>query len=109
VGLATRYYFLSECCLRSRYLAMADVKLLIYRSLPSERSTCHSIIVQYNVAYMVLNMADKTCFMRHKIWVPKATRGFEPISCRGAILSTLLLATVYVFTQFVECTVTDCK
>jgi hypothetical protein len=28
---------------------------------------------------------------------PKATRGLEPISYRGALLSTLLHATVYVF------------
>jgi hypothetical protein len=33
----------------------------------------------------------------------------EPISYRGALLSTLLHATVYVFTQFAECTSTDCK
>jgi hypothetical protein len=32
---------------------------------------------------------------------PKATRGLEPISCRGALLSTLL--------QFAECSGTDCK
>jgi hypothetical protein len=49
---------------------------------------------------------------------PKATRGLEPISYRGALLSTLLHtisyrgallstllhATVYVYTQFAECT-----
>jgi hypothetical protein len=34
---------------------------------------------------------------------PKATRGVEPISYRGALLSTLLHATVYAFTQFAEC------
>jgi hypothetical protein len=28
---------------------------------------------------------------------PKATRGFEPISYRGVLLSTLLRATVYMF------------
>jgi hypothetical protein len=31
------------------------------------------------------------------------------ISCSGALLSTLLHATVYVLTQFAECTGTDCK
>jgi hypothetical protein len=36
-------------------------------------------------------------------------RGLEPISYRGELLSTLLHATVYVFTQFAECTGTDCK
>jgi hypothetical protein len=41
--------------------------------------------------------------------VLKATRGLEPISYRGVLLSTLLHATVYVFTQFAECTNTDCK
>jgi hypothetical protein len=41
--------------------------------------------------------------------MPNATRGLEPISYRGALLSTLLHATVYVFTQFAECTGTDCK
>jgi hypothetical protein len=30
-------------------------------------------------------------------FIPKATRGFEPISYRGALLSTLLHATVYMF------------
>jgi hypothetical protein len=30
---------------------------------------------------------------------PKATRGFEPISYRGALLNTLLNATVYMFLQ----------
>jgi hypothetical protein len=30
---------------------------------------------------------------------PKATRGFEPVSYRGALLSTLLHATVYMFLQ----------
>jgi hypothetical protein len=39
----------------------------------------------------------------------KATRGLEPISYRGALLSTLLYVTVYVVTQFSECTITDCK
>jgi hypothetical protein len=33
----------------------------------------------------------------------------EPISYRGALLSTLLHAIVYVFTQSAECTGTDCK
>jgi hypothetical protein len=37
---------------------------------------------------------------------PKATRGLVPISYRGALLSTLLHATVYVYTQFAECTST---
>jgi hypothetical protein len=41
--------------------------------------------------------------------MPKATTGNEPISCRGALMSTLLHANVYVFTQFAECTCTDCK
>jgi hypothetical protein len=40
---------------------------------------------------------------------PVATWGHEPISYREALLSTLLHATVYVFTQFAECTSTDCK
>jgi hypothetical protein len=40
---------------------------------------------------------------------PNATRGFEPISCRGALLNTLLHITVYVYTQYAECTGTDCK
>jgi hypothetical protein len=44
-----------------------------------------------------------------KFLFPKATRGFEPISYRGALLSTLLHATVHVFIQFAECTSTDCK
>jgi hypothetical protein len=44
-----------------------------------------------------------------KLLFPKATRGFERISYRGALLSTLLHATVFVFTQFAECTSTDCK
>jgi hypothetical protein len=39
----------------------------------------------------------------------EATRGREPISYRGALLSTLLHATVYVFIQSAECTGTDCK
>jgi hypothetical protein len=39
----------------------------------------------------------------------EATTGIEPISSRGALLSILLHAIVYVFTQFAECTSTDCK
>jgi hypothetical protein len=39
--------------------------------------------------------------------LPKGTRDFEPISYREAPLSTLLHATVYVYTQFAECTGTD--
>jgi hypothetical protein len=39
----------------------------------------------------------------------KSTRGLEPLSYRGALLSTLLHANVYVFTQFAECTSRDCK
>jgi hypothetical protein len=35
------------------------------------------------------------------------TRGLEPISYRGALLSTLLHATVHVYTQFAECTGTE--
>jgi hypothetical protein len=31
------------------------------------------------------------------------------ISYRGVLLSTLLHATVYVFTQFADCTGTDCR
>jgi hypothetical protein len=41
------------------------------------------------------------------ILFPKATRGLEPISYRGTLLSTLLHAIVYVFTQFAECTSTN--
>jgi hypothetical protein len=41
--------------------------------------------------------------------VKETTKGLEPISYRGALLSTLLHATVYVFTEFVDCTSTDCK
>jgi hypothetical protein len=33
---------------------------------------------------------------------PRATRGLEPISYRGALLNTFLHATVYVYTQFAE-------
>jgi hypothetical protein len=44
-----------------------------------------------------------------KIYLPKSIRGFEPISYRGALLSTFLHATVYVLTQSAECTSTDCK
>jgi hypothetical protein len=49
---------------------------------------------------------------------PKVTRGLEPVSYRGGLLSTLIHATVYaftilvhiancvyVFTQFAECTI----
>jgi hypothetical protein len=39
---------------------------------------------------------------------PKATTGLEPIGYRGALLSSLLLVSVY-DTQFAECTSTDCK
>jgi hypothetical protein len=35
---------------------------------------------------------------------PKATRGLEPISYRGALLGTLLHAIICVFTQFAEYT-----
>jgi hypothetical protein len=54
---------------------------------------------------------------------PKVTSGLEPISYRGALLSTLLHAisyreallstllhaTIRVYTQFAECSGTDCK
>jgi hypothetical protein len=47
-------------------------------------------------------------FSRHFILLfPKATRGLEPISYRGALLSTLLHATVYDYTQFADCADTD--
>jgi hypothetical protein len=39
---------------------------------------------------------------------PQATRGVEPISYRGALVSTLLRATVYTNTQFAECTGAGC-
>jgi hypothetical protein len=52
-------------------------------------------------------------FVRYKLQncsqFPEATTGPEPISYRGAPLSTLLHVTEYVFTQFAECTGTDCK
>jgi hypothetical protein len=38
-------------------------------------------------------------------YFPKATRGLEQ---KEALLSTLLHATAYVYTQFVECPNTDC-
>jgi hypothetical protein len=37
------------------------------------------------------------------------TTGLEPIGYRVALLSTLLHATVYVYTQFAEYTSKDCK
>jgi hypothetical protein len=46
------------------------------------------------------------------IWLvsfPKATRGLELVSYRGALPSILLHATVYVVTQFAECPGTDCR
>jgi hypothetical protein len=42
-------------------------------------------------------------------YFPKATRGLEPISYREALLSSLLYAIVYIFTQSAECTGIDCK
>jgi hypothetical protein len=48
-----------------------------------------------------------------RVWfvslIPKATRGIEPVSYRGALLSTLLHVILYVVTQFAECSGTDCK
>jgi hypothetical protein len=44
------------------------------------------------------------------IFFAKATRGLEPISFGGALLSTLLHVIVYgFFTQFAECTGTECE
>jgi hypothetical protein len=39
----------------------------------------------------------------------KSQKGHEPISYRGELLNTRLHATVCVYTQFAECTGTDCK
>jgi hypothetical protein len=56
-------------------------------------------------AYMTPCSAENIVF-----WLsPKATRGLEPSSYRGALVSTLLHATVYLVTQFADCTGTDCK
>jgi hypothetical protein len=40
---------------------------------------------------------------------PVVTTGLEPVSYIGALLSPLVHAIVYVFTQFAECTGTDYK
>jgi hypothetical protein len=45
------------------------------------------------VVFVVLVFKGLVC----KFLFPKATRGFEPISYRGVLLSTLLHATVYMF------------
>jgi hypothetical protein len=37
------------------------------------------------------------------------TTGLEPIGYRGALLSSLLRVNVYVYTQYAECTGTDCE
>jgi hypothetical protein len=47
------------------------------------------------------------CKVKFVILIPKMPQ--EPIGYRGALLSTLLHAIVYVSTQFVECTGTDWK
>jgi hypothetical protein len=51
----------------------------------------------------------KTLLILYSCSFPKAIRGLDPISYRGGLLSTLLHAIVYVFTQFAECTSRNCK
>jgi hypothetical protein len=46
---------------------------------------------------LLANSHTTTTFWRIILGFPKATRGFEPISYRGALLSTLLHAPVYMF------------
>jgi hypothetical protein len=52
---------------------------------------------------------DTLIFQKNLAAFPNVTSGLEPISYTGVLLSTLLHATVYVFTQFAECAGTDCK
>jgi hypothetical protein len=44
-----------------------------------------------------------------RIFWDSELKSHESFSYRGALLSTLLHATVQIFTQFAECTSTDCK
>jgi hypothetical protein len=47
-----------HACLQSRYLATTVVYLLISRSLPSNESTCHNILVRKSVEIRVLENFD---------------------------------------------------
>jgi hypothetical protein len=61
--------------------------------------------------YIIICTCNKLQKLRFSLQVlfRIAARGLESISYRGVLLSTLLHATVYIFTQFAECTGTDCK
>jgi hypothetical protein len=48
-------------------------------------------------AYQIPSVIVVFVILIFKFLFPKASRGFEPISYRGALLSTLLHATVYKF------------
>jgi hypothetical protein len=57
---------------------------------------------KYTEGYQQTDATEATASVYPKIkshgyLFPKATRGFEPISYRGALLSTLLHATVHMF------------
>jgi hypothetical protein len=62
----------------------------------------------YQIPSVIVVFVVLVCKVQFVRIIPKATRGLEPINYRGALLSTLLHVTVYVFTQFVECAGTDC-
>jgi hypothetical protein len=53
---------------------------------------------------------NPVCNLIHTLIVsfPQATTGLVPISHRGVLLSTLVHSNLWIFTQFAECTGTDC-
>jgi hypothetical protein len=89
---------------------MLSVCLLVYFGMPE------TIFIKSGTR-IIAQEPISTAYTRHSSQLhvylcmsfPNATRGLEPISYRGVLLSTLLHAIVYVFTQFAKCTGTDCK
>jgi hypothetical protein len=65
-----------------------------------------------NLSNMKTERNPPDCNIQCKLYgesLPGYQTGLEPIGYRLVLVSTLLHATVYILTQFAECTGTDCK
>jgi hypothetical protein len=73
----------------TRPLNLLDIKVI--RSAVPRNIVSRSLFIYFCYSYMFRPL------LAILFLFPKSARGFEPISYRGALLSTLLHATVYVF------------
>jgi hypothetical protein len=106
-----------RCPVASFYYCLPDLSGIKPKSYHTNTVNWYFVTFQFMSLSLPITVAARSeawtvCPSPHQalgLSFPKATRSLEPISYRGALLSTLLHAAVYVYTQFAECTGTDCR